>query len=388
MRMFYLLLFSCWFVDNTSYVVSLTACSASGTTAVLYGTMRDNILGLECVLADGKVVPCCNHTAPKSSAGYDLVSLMCGSEGTLGVITKVTVKLHAIPQFVAAAKCSFPNLQCAANSVAMLKVGLGLPLMRCELLDSVSLHAFYQYQKSHETTNKSLPINDSSSSSKSQLNNDPTNKYYPPTLFMEFQGPTEMFVQEQIDLAESILVAKNESHTVYQDNTQQQNEDYGGGYDFSYTWDAIERQQMWKARHDLYYASVALRPGCSGALVTDACVPLSQLGRLLQATADHVQEMNVIGPCFGHVGDGNFHCILPLKDGEDEDYRQRVDQVHQTLIHRALAVGGTCTGEHGIGQGKISYLEKQLGPNGIHMMKLIKQALDPQNIMNPGKILR
>jgi len=327
----------------------MVACGASGTTAVKYGTMRENILGLECVLPDGTVAKC-GTRALKSSAGYDLTSLMTGSEGTLGIITNVTVKLHPIPEHVIAAVCTFDSLFHAAEAVATLKL-CDVPVARCELLDESSVAAFNQYNESR---------NEGGSIESMEVK---------PTLFLEFQGSSAAAVEEQAVLTQSIC-----------------SRDYGGS-NFRYTSAEAERKELWSARHNLYYASLALRPGAESAVLTDACVPLSKFAQLVSATAQDVKDLGVVGPCFGHAGDGNFHCILPVVDGDSEEYLAKVHQVNDNLIRRTLKAGGTCTGEHGVGYGKIKYLVQQYGPGGVHMMRMIKQGIDPQNIMNPGKVV-
>jgi D-lactate dehydrogenase (cytochrome) len=321
----------------------MVATGASGTTAVRYGTMRENILEVQCILADGTVVNT-GTRALKNSAGYDLLSLLCGSEGTLGVITSVTVKLHPIPSHVIAAVCVFDSLKEAAQAVATLKL-CDIPVLRCELLDSTSVAAFNAYQK--EGPDRTVQ----------------------PTLFLEFSASSDETLQEQVQMTESIC------------------EDFGGS-EFQFTSGEEERKALWSARHTLYYASLNLRPGAKDAILTDACVPLSKFAELIEATAQDVQEQGVVGPCFGHAGDGNFHCILPIVDGDSEEYTAKLHQVNNNLIQRTLKAGGTCTGEHGVGYGKIKYLEQQYGPGAVHMMKLIKQSLDPNNIMNPGKVVQ
>jgi D-lactate dehydrogenase (cytochrome) len=320
----------------------MVATGASGTTAVRYGTMRENILEVECVLADGTIV----HTgtqALKNSAGYDLVSLLCGSEGTLGVITSVTVKLHPIPQHVTAAVCVFDSLKEAAEAVAMFKL-CGIPMLRCELLDGPSVAAFNNYKK------------------------DSPDRTVAPTLFLEFSASSEIALKEQVQMTASIC------------------DDFGGS-EFEFTSGEEERKALWAARHTLYYASINLRPGAKDAILTDACVPISKFAQLIEATAKDVKELGVVGPCFGHAGDGNFHCILPVVEGDSEDYTNKLHEVNNRLIRRTLELGGTCTGEHGVGYGKIKYLEQQYGAGAVKMMKAIKQSLDPNQIMNPGKVV-
>ncbi len=320
----------------------MVATGASGTTAVRYGTMRENILKLECVLADGTVVQA-GTEALKNSAGYDLVSLLCGSEGTLGVVTSVTVKLHAIPQHIIAAACVFVSLKEAAQAVAMLKL-CDIPVLRCELLDGPSVAAFNAYKK------------------------DGPYRTVAPTLFIEFSASSEAILQEQVQTTASIC------------------NDFGGS-EFQFTSAEEERKALWAARHTLYYASLNLRPGSRNAIITDTCVPISKFADLIEATAKDVEEMGVVGPCFGHAGDGNFHCILPVVEGDSEDYTQRLHEVNNRLVQRTLKAGGTCTGEHGVGYGKIKYLEQQYGRGAVLMMKAIKQSLDPNNILNPGKVV-
>jgi D-lactate dehydrogenase (cytochrome) len=322
----------------------MVATGASGTTAVRYGTMRENILQVECVLADDEATIVRTGTkALKNSAGYDLLSLMCGSEGTLGIITSVTVKLHPIPEHVVAAVCVFQTLKEAAEAVATLKL-CEVPVVRCELLDAPSVAAFNVY-------NKKGP-----------------NMEVKPTLFLEFQGPTEDTLQEQIRMTESIV------------------DDYGGS-NFQFTADDEERKALWAARHSLYYASINLRSGATEAILTDACVPLSKFAELIEATAKDVEKLGVVGPCFGHAGDGNFHCILPFLPDDPKEYMDKLHEVNSNVIRRTLEAGGTCTGEHGVGYGKIKYLEPQYGPGAVRMMKAIKTALDPHGIMNPGKVV-
>lgn len=330
----------------------MVACGASGTTAVKYGTMRENILGLECVLPDGTIATC-GTNALKSSAGYDITSLMTGSEGTLGIITRITVKLHPIPEYVMAAVCTFDTVHQAAEAVTTMRM-CSVPVERCELLDESSVAAFRKYAYT---------------SSLGQEQNQWQSDGDKPTLFLEFTGSSEVVLHEQVALTESICVGDS------------------GGSNFQFKKDEEERRALWAARHKLYYASLALRPGATNALLTDACVPLSKFADLITDTVKDVQNMDVIGPCFGHAGDGNFHCILPLLEDDSEDYKARVHLVNDNLIRRTIEAGGTCTGEHGIGYGKIKYLTQQYGEGGVRMMKLVKKGLDPNNIMNPGKVV-
>jgi len=338
----------------------MVATGASGTTSVRYGTMKENILELSCVLPDGTIIDQIGSKALKSSAGYDLVSLMCGSEGTLGVITSITVKLHPIPNHVMAAVCVFDTISDAVNAVAMLQFN-EIPVVRCELLDATSVAAF------NNASSKNMSLNMEEK----------------PTLFLEFQASSENSLKDQIDSTESICVKEY------------------NGTDFRSTTNEKERKDLWQARHELYYSSIKYRKGATTAVLTDVCVPISKLAKILEDTVTDVQNNNIVGPCFGHVGDGNFHCILPIKektidnndgnddntDGETDEYMVKVNHVHENIIQRALDVNGTCTGEHGVGYGKMKYLTKQYGYGAVHMMKLIKTAIDPNNIMNPGKVV-
>lgn len=350
----------------------MVATGASGTSSVMYGTMRDNLLALECVLASGSgmgdegeggsSVVNLGSMALKNSAGYDLMGLLCGSEGTLGVITQVTVKLHPMPQHVAAAVCVFDNLHVAAQAVAGMKLQ-EISLARCELLDASSIKAFHQYLKSQRGEGQ-------------QADRHTWHYSESPTLFMELHAFSESSLKEQLAAVKEICT------------------DYFQGTDFQETLDAKERQALWAARHQLYYATIQLRSKNDGhsssAFVTDVCVPLSHLANVIEATAQDVKMEGLVASIFGHAGDGNFHCIFPIAgDGkEDPVYLEQIHAFQDRLVERALAVGGTCTGEHGVGYGKMKYLEKQYGIGTVHMMKMIKKALDPQNIMNPGKVVQ
>ena len=313
--------------------------------------MRENLLSLTCVLPDGTIAQC-GTRALKSSAGYDLASLMTGSEGTLGVITKATVKLHPVPTFVTAAICHFDTVHEAAEVVQMIKM-CNVPVERCELLDESSVMAFNQYSASASQKGgnmmKPLPLK--------------------PTLFLELTGSSPTAVQEQVDQIQSICL-----------------EDFHGS-NFEFQTDDAERKALWAARHNLYYASLALRPGATGAILTDACVPLSKFADLITSTVEAIQEAKVVGPCFGHAGDGNFHAIFPVLDSDSEEYWNTLHTLNDDLISRTLEAGGTCTGEHGVGYGKIKYLSQQYGEGGVEMMRRIKRGLDPLNIMNPGKVV-
>ncbi|KAL3941690.1 MAG: hypothetical protein SGBAC_004003 [Bacillariaceae sp.] len=326
----------------------MVATGASGTTAVRYGTMRENVLAAQCVLADGTLVNT-GTEALKNSAGYDLLGLLCGSEGTLGVITEVTVKLHPIPENVMAAACVFDSLEDSAQTVAMLKL-CNIPLLRCELLDAISVKAFNQYQEQQQDAGVV------------------TKREEKPTLFLEFQASSMESLEEQVQMTQTIC------------------QDYGGS-GFDYCSDEEERKALWAARHSLYYASINLRPGATGAVVTDACVPLSQFASVIQETVQEIEEKGVVAPTFGHAGDGNFHTIIPIGEDDSEEYIEILHEISNNIVLRSLAAGGTCTGEHGVGYGKTKYLEQQYGPGAVHMMRLVKKSLDPHNIMNPGKVI-
>lgn len=351
----------------------MTSCGASGTAAVKYGTMRENVLEMNCIFPptiitsasdesddiNANTIPPIVHlgcNALKSSAGYNLPALLTGSEGTLGVLTEVTVKLHPIPANVIAASCAFKDLHSAAEVVAII-IMMGVPVSRIELLDEVSIQAF----------NQSLCSDDVIQPMEVKA-----------TLFMEFNGHTETSVLEDLQVAKSICIDEYE------------------GTNFASASDESTRQSLWAARHRLYYSAVALRSGCvdddNGAtprstIITDVCVPLSSFADIISATANDVHELGVVGPCFGHAGDGNFHCILPLRKNDTQQYKDNVNTVIANVTDRAIGVGGSCTGEHGVGYGKMKYLESMYGSSGIVMMGAVKQAIDPFNIMNPGKIV-
>ena len=313
----------------------MTATRASGTNAVRYGTMRENVLGLTVVTADGRVVKT-GGRARKSSAGYDLTRLFVGSEGTLGVITEVQLRLHGIPETIASAVCSFETLAGAVDSV-IATIQMGIPVARIELLDEVQMAASNRY---------------------SDLD-------YPeqPTLFFEFHG-SEASAKEQ---AESVAAIAEEN----------------GGGAFRWATLAEERNKLWQARHDAYYAALALRPG-AGGWATDVCVPISRLAECIAETRRDIDESGLTAPIVGHVGDGNFHLIY-LLDKDDPEEIKRAEAHNDRMVMRALALGGTCTGEHGIGYGKMEFLKAEQG-EAVALMRSVKQALDPDNIMNPGKI--
>jgi D-lactate dehydrogenase (cytochrome) len=311
----------------------MTSTRASGTTAVRYGTMRENVLGLTVVLADGRVI----HTgsrARKSSAGYDLTRLFVGAEGTLGVITEVTLRLHGLPEAMAVATCAFATIDGAVNTVIEV-IQLGLGVARIEFMDDRLVDAVNRYARLE------LPVR--------------------PTLLFEFHGISEAVVAETAHLAEQ-LAAEH------------------GGLGLSWETTPAGRERLWKARHDVYYAARALRPG-SDVLTTDVCVPISRLAECIVATRAELDTARFTATIVGHVGDGNFHVQCMLAPEETDE----VEAFAARLVERAQAMGGTCTGEHGVGLGKKKYLEAEHG-EGLQVMRMIKNTLDPDNRMNPGKI--
>jgi D-lactate dehydrogenase (cytochrome) len=313
----------------------MAATRASGTNAVRYGTMRENVLSLAAILPNGQKIRTARR-ARKSAAGYDLTSLLLGSEGTLGVITEVTLRLHGIPESIAAAVCPFASLADACTT-AIGAIQAGLPLARIELLDELQIRACNLYSK--------LTLTEA------------------PTLFVEFHG-SENSVAEQAALFQSIA----------RDN---------GGEDFQWSTRPEERSKLWQARHDAAYSCLMLRPGAK-VTPTDVCVPVSRLAECVTQTKADLAESGLFGPILGHVGDGNFHVAV-LFDGDDADDVARMKAFCHRLALRAIAMDGTCTGEHGVGQGKMDYLEAEFGP-ALDLMRQIKRAIDPHNIMNPGKI--
>ncbi|MDF1728238.1 MAG: FAD-linked oxidase C-terminal domain-containing protein [Sulfitobacter sp.] len=315
----------------------MAATRASGTNAVRYGTMKDNVLSLEVVMADGRIIRTASR-ARKSSAGYDLTRLMVGSEGTLGIITEVTLRLQGIPEAISAARCSFPTVKAASETV-MAVIQYGLPVARIELLDAQMVGAVNRYSK------LTLPET--------------------PLLLLEFHG-SEAGVVEQAETFGALA------------------EDFGGeGYEATSTLE--ERNKLWQARHDAYWAMLQIRPG-STAVATDVCVPISRLADAVEAAEAKATELGLQAPTVGHAGDGNFHATV-LVDRENEEEMARAAQFVSWLNDLAISMDGTCTGEHGIGQGKRPYLVKELGADTVDVMGAIKRALDPDNIMNPGKIL-
>lgn len=313
----------------------MAATRASGTNAVRYGTMREAVLSLRIVTPDGRDIRT-SRRARKSAAGYDLTRLMIGSEGTLGIITEVTLRLHGIPESIMAAVCSFDTMAGAVDTVVQ-SIQLGIPLARVEILDDVQMKAVNAWSKLD----------------------------YPEqtTLFFEFHG-SERYVQEQVETV-SELASEN-----------------GGG---AFRWAILpeERAKLWKARHEAYYAALGLRKGCVG-WPTDVCVPISRLAECILETKKDLQGASIPGPILGHVGDGNFHVVFVLDPNRPEEAAE-AEALNRRLVRRALDMDGTCTGEHGIGLGKQDWLVEELG-EAVEMMRMIKRAIDPRDLFNPGKI--
>jgi D-lactate dehydrogenase (cytochrome) len=315
----------------------MASTRASGTNAVRYGTMKDNVLNVTAVMPDGTLVKTANR-AKKTAAGYDLTRLLIGAEGTLGIITELTLRLQGIPQAISAATCSFPDVEAACRAV-IATIQYGIPMARIELLDELQVRACNAYSK--------LDLPES------------------PALFLEFHG-TPAGVEEQAKEFGAIA------------------EEFGGD---RFHWETREedRARLWQARHDAYFAVRALRPGV-GVFATDVCVPISRLADCVMETKADLDSLGLLAPIVGHVGDGNFHLSV-LVDTADPQEMRNAERLVGRLAERAIAMDGTCTGEHGIGQGKIPYLEEEVG-SAIDVMRAIKRAIDPLNIMNPGKIVR
>ena len=316
-------------------VGGMSSTRASGTMAVRYGTMKDNVMALEVVLADGRVIRT-GKRARKSSAGYDLTRLFVGAEGTLGVITEITLKLHPLPQAISAAVCSFDTLQNAVDT-AIAVIQSAIPVARIELVDDVMMRGINRHSK--------LGYREA------------------PTLFFEFHG-SETGVAEQAEAAEAIATDS-------------------GGRGFEWAKAAEQRSRLWHARDNTLYAGLGLRPGAR-AMITDVCVPVSRLAECLTETRKDADASDLVAPIVGHVGDGNFHMLI-LIDPANPDEVARAKALHARMVARAIAMDGTCTGEHGIGMGKIGFLVDELG-DAVDVMRDIKRALDPQGLMNPGKI--
>ncbi len=314
----------------------MAATRASGTNAVRYGTMRENVVNITAVMPDGRIVKTANR-AKKSAAGYDLTRLLVGAEGTLGIITELTVKLYGIPEAISAAICRFPSVEAACNTT-ILAIQSGIPMARIELLDAMQVRACNNY---------------------SNLDFEEV-----PTLFLEFHGSTAG-VKEQTEMFGEIAA------------------DFGGS-DFEWVTATEDRNRLWKARHNAAYAISTLRPGAQ-MIATDACVPISRLADCVVETQKDVEETGLIASIVGHVGDGNFH-VTPLVDINDPKEVEAVEAFIDRLNKRAIDMDGTCTGEHGIGQGKRRYMQAEYG-DGADLMVAIKKTIDPDNIMNPGKVV-
>lgn len=317
-------------------LAGMAATRASGTSAVRYGTMRENVLGLQVVLADGQVIQT-GSRARKSSAGYDLTHLFVGSEGTLGIITEVTLKLAPVPEAVSAAVCAFDDIDSAVASVIDV-LSSGIPVARIELIDEIQMDAINRYSGlDYEVT---------------------------PTLFFEFHG-SQAAVIEQAERTEALL----NSH---------------GARGFHWATGEGERDRLWQARYNGYYSAIGLREGSVG-YVTDVCVPISNLAECIRRVKKDLLSTSIPAPLFGHVGDGNFHVVFPIMPGDQAELAE-VKALSEKLTQHALDLDGTCTGEHGIGIGKLQALEQEHGA-GVDVMRSIKYALDPNGIMNPGKVL-
>ncbi|MBI3706083.1 MAG: FAD-binding protein [Proteobacteria bacterium] len=315
----------------------MTATRASGTNAVRYGTMRENVLALIVVLADGRVIRT-SKRARKSSAGYDLTRLFVGSEGTLGIITEITLRLYGIPAAISTAMCAFPTVSEAVNTVIQT-IQSGIPVARIEIADELQMDAINKYSK------LSLKV--------------------APTLWLEFHGSAAS-VAEQAGMVQAIAGEH-------------------GGTNFEWTTNAEERKRLWQARHDAAYANKALRPGCQ-VWATDVCVPISRLAQCIEETKADLATSFLPAPLVGHVGDGNFHLTLVLDPNDPKEVAE-CERLNRRLVARALALDGTCTGEHGVGYGKVDFLVAEHG-EAVSVMRMIKNALDPDNLMNPGKIVR
>jgi len=315
----------------------MAATRASGTNAVRYGTMRDNVLATTTVLADGRVMKT-GGRARKSSAGYDLTRLLVGSEGTLGIMTELTVKLYPIPEAISAAVCTFPDIDSAVQTVIQT-IQLGVPVARIELLDALSLKAINLFSK--------------------------TTLAEAPTLFFEFHGSPSS-VAEQAETVQAIA-------------------DELGGANFEWATRPEDRSRLWQARHDAYFACLQLKPG-SRCFPTDVCVPISRLAECIAATYEDIAQVHIPIALFGHVGDGNFHLVVLVDRSNAQDMAEAA-WISQRVVERAIAMEGTCTGEHGIGLGKRKYLPLEHGEVAVDVMRAIKMALDPKNLLNPGKIL-
>src|SRR6516225_100838 len=315
----------------------MASTRASGTNAVRYGTIRENVLALKVVRGDGEIITT-GTRAKKSSAGYDLTHLFIGAEGTLGIICELTMRLRGIPETIAAAACSFATVRGACQATIMA-IQTGIPVARIELLNAEQVKACNSYSK------LSLPET--------------------PLLLLEFHGSEAEVAEQSRNFGEIASEC--------------------GGGEFTWTTRPEDRNRLWQARHDAYWAVKAIRPGAS-AVATDVCVPISRLADCVSETEQDLKRLRLVSPIVGHVGDGNFHCSL-LCDVDDKEEMARGEDFMHRLVERAQAMGGTCTGEHGVGQGKQKYLKAELGSEALDAMRALKKALDPQNIFNPGKIV-
>ncbi len=315
----------------------MAATRASGTNAVRYGTMRENVLGLTVVTASGEIIKT-GSRARKSSAGYDLTRLFVGSEGTLGIITEVSLRLYGLPEAMSAAIVNFPDIKSAAEATSVT-IQMGIAVARIELLDVGYIQAINQYSKTD----------------------------YPelPTLFLEFHG-TQAVVEDQVKLFGEISADFGASGFQWADREE-------------------ERQKLWRARHDAYYAGLAMKPGYRG-YVTDVCVPISRLAECIEETRQEIEASGLYAPIIGHVGDGNFHSTN-FSDPDDQEMLDKALELDRNMVRRAQEMGGTCTGEHGIGLGKLKHMRNEHGDGAVDTMKTLKLAMDPNNILNPGKIV-
>jgi D-lactate dehydrogenase (cytochrome) len=328
-------------VDPGSHctIGGMCATRASGTNAVRYGTIRENVLGLEVVLADGRVIQTGGRTR-KAANGYDLTRLFIGSEGTLGVITKIRLRLHGIPEGISAAVCQFPTLAAAVEAVSTVMQS-GIPVARIELLDEDQMEACIRYSKleGFEATT---------------------------TLFLEFHGSPASVV-EQAETVEAVA------------------RDFGAT-SFEAATDPETRNRLWKARHDAYWAAIALKPGHRG-ITTDVCVPISRLTEAVVKAKETAKASGQTSCIVGHVGDGNFHCLILFPDN-DQAALEKAWALDREIVAQGLALGGTCSGEHGIGLGKREFLEQEHGDGALSVMRALKATLDPKGILNPGKMFR
>jgi D-lactate dehydrogenase (cytochrome) len=328
-------------VDPGSHctIGGMCATRASGTNAVRYGTIRENVLGLEVVLADGRVINTGGRVR-KAANGYDLTRLIIGSEGTLGIVTKIRLRLHGIPEATSAAVVQFEDLRGCVESVIQV-MQLGVPVARIELLDEVQMAACI----AHSKLDNLQPL---------------------PTLFLEFHG-TEAGVKEQAEAVQEIVNGM-------------------GGLGFAWAADSETRNKLWTARHNAYYAAIASRPHVRG-VTTDVCVPISRLADAILGAKEDIAESGLSAPMVGHVGDGNFHTVI-LVDQDDPTALDRAWALDRKIVARGLSLGGTCSGEHGVGMGKAEFLEQEHGMEALAVMRSIKAALDPKGILNPGKMFR